>query len=197
MSFLTFSAPCQIDLVEKKSRFIGLGYPCASLAEFQRHRMNVEDEYHDASHVTYAYRIKESTNIVIGMSDAGEPKGTAGRPIYNHVEGNHLINGVLFVVRYFGGIKLGTGGLVKAYGNTAKLLLQASPLVPFVERSPLTVLLPYAEFNRFEYQMMKFQAQIVDKAFAGAMRCQLMVPNEQLPLLRQFIQDAFPLATIE
>lgn len=196
MSQYTLSRSCQIDLLEKKSRFIGLGFPCASLHAFKEQLADLAAEYRDASHITYAFRIKDLGNINIGMSDAGEPKGTAGKPIYNHLEGQDLINVAIFVIRYFGGIKLGTGGLVKAYGNTARILLAAAPLIPFVERESFVVIVPYADFNRFEYQIMKFGASILEKSFAGVMSCTVSVPVAERATLIHFLREAFPTAEL-
>jgi uncharacterized YigZ family protein len=166
------------ELVEKNSRFIGIGFISQSLIEFKHHKEALEKEFSDANHVTFAYRILESESQGQGQSpspprsmqtrfsDAGEPSGTAGKPILMHLEGNDLINVTVFVVRYFGGIKLGAGGLVKAYGNTARQLIQEAEWGPFVIYREQWISIPYSEQNRMEYLARKHRVEILDRQFS-------------------------------
>lgn len=156
----------RIDFLEEKSRFIGIGHPCPSLARFKELLEDVKAEYPDATHVVYAYRILENGQLLARFSDAGEPAGTAGKPVYNHLEGLDLVNTVVFVVRYFGGIKLGTGGLARAYGQATKLLLQSAPRVPYVEFTRLTLTFPYERERHVQYQIQKFGARIIEQDYA-------------------------------
>ncbi|RYZ54709.1 MAG: YigZ family protein [Proteobacteria bacterium] len=158
------------ELVEKNSRFIGIGCISQSLIEFKHHKEALEKEFSDANHLTFAYRILDSDSQSLSMqtrfSDDGEPSGTAGKPILMHLEGNDLINVTLFVVRYFGGIKLGAGGLVKAYGNTARQLIQEAEWGPFVVYREQWLSIPYSEQNRMEYLTKKYRVEIIDRQFS-------------------------------
>lgn len=156
------------ELVEKNSRFIGIGCISQSLIEFKHHKEALEKEFSDANHVTFAYRILDaaSQSMQTRFSDAGEPSGTAGKPILMHLEGNDLLNLTLFVVRYFGGIKLGAGGLVKAYGNTARQLIQEAEWGPFVIYREQWIAIPYSEQNRMEYLTKKHAVEILDRQFS-------------------------------
>ena len=100
----------------KKSKFIGLYYEVEKLEDVEEILETLKKEHKKARHMPYAYKI----NSQIKKSDDKEPSGTAGMPILNIIEKNNLNNILLIVIRYFGGIKLGAGGLIRAYSNTAK-----------------------------------------------------------------------------
>ena len=96
--------------------------------EVLQHLKQLHDEHPNASHIAYAYRIKTDHGLIYRFHDAGEPTGTAGKPIFQHIEGKELINLLIAVIRYFGGVKLGAGGLTRAYGNTAKQVIEAAEI---------------------------------------------------------------------
>lgn len=106
----------KISLEVKKSKFIGYYYEVTSIEEINTILDNLKKEHKKASHFPYAYKI----NGQIKKSDDKEPSGTAGMPILNIIDKNNLNYCLIVIVRYFGGIKLGAGGLVRAYSNTAK-----------------------------------------------------------------------------
>ena len=120
--FKTIDGDCQAEDVIKKSRFIALAHYTVSESDAKLWLESVREKYYDARHIAYAYRIIVDKNVFQKSSDDGEPSGTAGKPILNLIINENLINIVIAVVRYFGGIKLGTGGLARAYGGTANLL---------------------------------------------------------------------------
>jgi uncharacterized YigZ family protein len=171
--------PHRIELIEKHSRFIGIGFPCQSLDAFKRHKADLEKEFPDASHICFAYKFFEQGQLQQRFSDAGEPSGTAGKPILMHIEGQEFIQVVVFVVRYFGGTKLGAGGLVRAYGNTAKQLLLEAETAEHVPMIKLEVTLPYAEQNRLDYLARKHKAVIVNREFGADLRVQLELPEAE------------------
>ncbi len=177
MTFKVLLQSAQVDLFEQRSRFIGLGYPCSSLAQFEQLHADVKAEYPDANHVTYAYRIKDEHQFKTRFSDAGEPSGTAGRPILNHIEGSSLINTVVFVVRYFGGIKLGTGGLVRAYGNTARMVLMSAPVGEFIEWATLNLTIPYHQERQVEFVLQKFSGRITNRVYTDQISLEVMLPE--------------------
>jgi uncharacterized YigZ family protein len=115
----------------KKSRFIGVLMPCLNEPDVANDLRQLQHAHPNASHIVFAYRIKTGNGFISRFHDAGEPSGTAGKPIYQHLEGKELINVLLAVIRYFGGIKLGAGGLTRAYGNTAKRVIEIAELHPY------------------------------------------------------------------
>ena len=123
----------EIEFIEKKSRFLGYIIPAPTVEEFKEFYETLKKEHQRANHVAYAYKIKTETDLKIKFYDDGEVSGTAGKPILNHIEGNDLINAAVFVVRYFGGIRLGAGGLGRAYSAAARRAIEAAIVEEYVE----------------------------------------------------------------
>ena len=120
-----------------------------------------------AHHLAFAYRLKnpEGQGCLVRSHDAGEPSGTAGRPILQYIEGFDLVNACVAVVRYYGGINLGTGGLARAYGSTAKMALDAAQLGPYVEMRQLRLVVEYAQLDGVVRDVGKLGGQVLDKGF--------------------------------
>lgn len=173
----------------KKSRFIGMILPCKDEQTVARHLKNLHQVYPDATHIVYAYRLKTPQGFVYRFHDAGEPSGTAGKPIFQHLEGKDLIGVLLVVIRYFGGIKLGAGGLTRAYGNAAKRVIDEADVELFIEMATARLSVTYSQLQPLEYLLKKLNGRIVDQQFAEQINLVLELPDEQLPTLRQ----AFPL----
>jgi uncharacterized YigZ family protein len=169
----------QTEFLEQKSRFISRLVPCASVADFKTLRDATRHEFSDATHVAYAYRIHESNGLVVRFSDDGEVPGTAGRPILNHLEGRHLINVALLVIRYFGGIKLGVGGLGRAYGAAAKSVLTASTIKEVRPFEEWTCVVPYAHKSQFEYVAKHHEVEILSCEFAAEVTYRVRVFETQ------------------
>ncbi len=131
----TFNEKVVAEDVIKKSRFIAVGFPVESEAEARDKIAVLKKEFYDARHIAYAYRIDDG-QVFQKPSDDGEPSGTAGKPILNFMIKENIINAIILVIRYFGGIKLGAGGLTRAYSGTAVLL--KSHLTPRLETVRLT-----------------------------------------------------------
>jgi len=173
---LTINMACEIEDVIKKSRFIGFIYPCQSEAEIVECLEKLRSEHPGANHIVFAYRIKTEAGIISRFYDAGEPSGTAGKPVYSYIEGYDLINVLVVVVRYFGGIKLGAGGLTRAYGQSAKHAIEAAEILDFIEYALVEFILDYKQFQSFEYHLPKFSGKIIDKEFAGQITLHAQLP---------------------
>ena len=136
MSFLTLAGPHEVEIDKvKRSRFIGLAQPCASPDEALAFVSQVRARFHDARHHCWAWRIGEDAR----SSDDGEPHHSAGAPILKQLEGHGLTNAVVVVVRYFGGLKLGVGGLARAYGAAAASVLDDAQTLRVAVLTPLTI----------------------------------------------------------
>ena len=122
--FQTIEENVTAELVEKKSKFIAHIFYVESKEEAEEIIQSIEKQYHDAKHHCYAYRIFTKEGILEKCSDNGEPSGTAGAPMLNILAKNNLVNVLVIVTRYFGGILLGTGGLVRAYSGVCSLAIQ-------------------------------------------------------------------------
>ena len=121
---ITIKEPIQSEIVEKKSKFIANIYYVESVDEAEDKIKEVKKKYHDARHNCSCYRVLEEGKIVEKSSDDGEPSGTAGGPMLNILQKKELVNIVVIVTRYFGGILLGTGGLVRAYSDVTQKAIE-------------------------------------------------------------------------
>ena len=151
-SYLTIHGPGSDEVVIQKSRFIGCAVPCSSEEEAQAFIRSIREKYRDARHCCYAYVIGRNSGIM-RYSDDGEPGGTAGMPMMDVLKNEGIVNCCVVVVRYFGGILLGTGGLVRAYTQGCKIALQAASVV----RMELSVLrqcrVSYPAWNQIQYTL--------------------------------------------
>ena len=118
-SAITKEIKSMSELIEKKSRFIGYAKRVSSVDEAKAFTKEIAAEHPKANHITYSYVLSSTAK----NNDDGEPKGTAGLPIYNVITRRNIQNIIVIVVRYFGGVKLGKGGLIRAYGKTAGLAI--------------------------------------------------------------------------
>ena len=114
--------------------------------------------------------------VVPRFSDAGEPSGTAGKPILQMLEGRDLINVCVGVIRYYGGVNLGTGGLVRAYGGTAKMALDAASSLPFIEMQELSLTVQYNRVDELTRAVTQLKGRIIDKSFADVVQMKISLP---------------------
>ena len=183
------SSTHQIEELIKKSRFIGFLMPCSSESEITKDLQQLHCQHPKASHIAFAYRVKTTKGLVIRFNDAGEPSGTAGKPILQHLEGQELINTLVAVVRYFGGIKLGAGGLTRAYGNTAKKVIAISEIIDYIEFATLTFKLDYSQMQGFEYQLKKFNGNIINQDFSDCINLIINIPAKNSRTLKRLFPD--------
>lgn len=171
----------------KKSRFIGVIVPCSNEKQVMDVLKKLFAEHPHATHIAFAYRIKNAYGLLYRFHDAGEPTGTAGKPIYQHLEGKQLINVLVAVIRYYGGIKLGAGGLTRAYGGCAKKVIEAAELVEYVEYAALAVTMDYSRLQTFEYQLRKLDGEIVRQHFGAQVELEVRLPAARLDALKRFL----------
>ena len=146
-------------LIVKNSKFICILYPLNDLNDFNKYMMEVKENYPKASHYCYAYIY----NDIYLSSDDGEPSGTAGRPILNVLQKEDLTNVLCVVVRYFGGIKLGAGGLVRAYTKSVSSTLEISDIVELEKGYKIRLEFEYDEASDISYLLG--DSYITDKSF--------------------------------
>ena len=138
---------------EKSSKFLGYAFPVTSEEEIKAHLEEVKKAHFSARHWCYAWQLGYGTNQRYRANDDGEPNNTAGIPIYGQIQSFELTNILVIVVRYFGGIKLGVGGLVQAYKTTAQLTLQEAEIEEKLITKELRI--------RFEYPLMNKVMRVV------------------------------------
>ena len=149
--FITILKNETAEIVEKKSKFIANLFHVESVEEVENRIKDVKKKYHDARHNCIAYRVVENGQIIEKSSDDGEPSGTAGGPMLNILQKNNLCNLVIVVTRYFGGILLGTGGLVRAYSEATQQAIEKSTKVIKVIGREMIIELDYSNLEKFKY----------------------------------------------
>ncbi len=179
----TVDRPYRTEIEIKQSRFIALLRPLSSLGEVKRWLAELEQTYRDAGHICYAYRLANPFREK--AYDAGEPKGTAGRPILRQLQAGSLVDCGLAVVRYFGGIKLGTGGLTRAYGQAARSVIQMAKSVPLIRWSRLHLELDYAGYTRLQQYLFRFGGEIVSVHFGERVVVELKIPSDCFQSLKR------------
>src|SRR5579862_3382899 len=142
MSYRVLAGPGEIALVIKKSRFVGRARPISTESEAQAFLASLHKQYWEASHHCYAYVLGQHDEVQ-RSSDAGEPAGTAGRPILETIKKVAIKNAIVVVTRYFGGILLGAGGLTRAYGQSATAALQAAGVLLMLPHRHYTIVAAY------------------------------------------------------
>lgn len=172
-----------------KSRFVAVAESCTDERAVMRVLRGLAQEHSHAHHLAFAYRLKnpEGQGCLVRSHDAGEPSGTAGRPILQRIEGLDLINTCVAVVRYYGGVNLGTGGLARAYGGTAGMALDAAQPAPFVEMRQVRLVVDYARLENLQRDVARMQGQVPDKQFGERVTVLVSVPAvEAAGLLQKY-----------
>ena len=145
-NYLTIANQSEAAFREKMSRFISFAIPVTTAAEAKEYVALYTNEYHDARHVCWAYMLGSDRKEFLS-SDNGEPSGTAGKPILGQINSFGLTNVLIIVVRYFGGIKLGTSGLIAAYREAARLAIEAAEIIEGRDMTTLSLTFPYLAMN--------------------------------------------------
>jgi uncharacterized YigZ family protein len=167
----------QIELVIQRSRFIATATYTPTVQAAKAFIAEISQTYPDASHHVYAFAVGHGASVTHGMSDAGEPAGTAGKPTLAVVKGSGLGDVTVVTTRYFGGTKLGTGGLVKAYTEAAQLALTEIPRVEKVEKRAVTFVVPYHLYERVIRLISHYEGEIQSEDFAAEVTLKLVLPD--------------------
>lgn len=184
------AARVRVEQVISRSRFIATAGMAETPDAARAFIAGVAGELPDATHHCYAYVAgAPGSTAHIGMSDGGEPPGTAGRPMLAVLLGSGVGDVVVVVSRYFGGIKLGTGGLVRAYSGAVKAALAQMPLATKVARRTLRVRMPYAHVSAVERLLPEFEAWISACDYAADVVCDIAVPGESAEGLARALAD--------
>lgn len=171
-TFYTLDAPSQGLYKEKMSKFISFAVPVTTAAEAKEVVARYQKEYFDARHVCWAYMIGTARNEFLS-NDNGEPSGTAGKPILGQINSFNLTNIVIIVVRYFGGIKLGTSGLIVAYREAAREAITAGNIIECHEISSISFTFPYLAMNDVMRVVKDPSVKIMSQVFDNA--CEMTV----------------------
>ena len=175
--FKTINSSMEIEIIEKKSKFIANIFYIETENEAQDFIKSIKKKYHDARHNCFAYKLNKDE--ISRFSDDGEPSGTAGNPILNVIEKNNLSNVLIVVTRYFGGILLGTGGLVRAYSEAAKKVLDESNIITKIYGANYKVIVDYTEFDDFKYYCKKNNIEVENIEYLDNIICEVEMTKDE------------------
>lgn len=187
-TFLTLEAPAEGWYREKMSKFLAFAIPVETVDEARRTIADYQNKYHDARHVCWAYMLG-ADRAVFQSNDNGEPSGTAGKPILGQINSFGLTNIVIIVVRYFGGIKLGTSGLIAAYREAAREAITAGLIVERHETTDISFTFPYLSINAVMKLIKDSGAQIKSQSFDNSCRMTVAIRSDSAPVLRQKLTE--------
>ena len=178
-AFFTLAAACSAETRVKDSRFIAWLTPAQSRAQAEELLAARAKEFSDATHNCYAYRLGMEEQLLAYANDAHEPAGSAGRPMLQVLESRKLTNVLAVVTRYFGGTKLGVGGLMRAYSGAVQAVIEAATLLPFIRKSSLQLTYQYADSANVESVLRKFEAHVLANDFGLEVQRRIEVRAEQ------------------
>lgn len=183
---ITIKDNIQSEIVEKKSKFIANIFFVESVEEAENKIKEMKKKYHDARHNCSSYRVLEEGKIVEKSSDDGEPSGTAGGPMLNILQKRDLVNVVVIVTRYFGGILLGTGGLVRAYSDVTQNAIEEAEKQEIILGKEFEIKVDYSNLEKLKYYARSNSINISKVEYGNEIICILQISNENI---NKFIED--------
>lgn len=187
-TFFTIAAPAEGLYKEKMSKFISFAIPVTSAAEVKSYVSEYQKKYYDARHVCWAYMLGADRKEFYS-NDNGEPSGTAGKPILGQINSAGLTNVLVIVVRYFGGIKLGTSGLIAAYKEAAREALEAAGSIECHETDDICFTFPYLSMNDVMRLSKGSDVEIVSQIFDNSCEMTLRTRRDNAAGLRERLAD--------
>ena len=186
MSYQTLKRAVTARLEIKKSDFIAYAYPVHSREQAMFHVEQLRVQYADARHYCWAYIIGDPDNTTsAGFDDDGEPSGTAGRPILNVLQHKSIGNVIIIVVRYFGGIKLGAGGLTRAYAGSAQAAVDQMTLSPYVAMAQVQILAEFATEAQCRYVVESLNGRIDEVTYSKQVTLTVMLAEADIETLKE------------
>ncbi len=182
-TYKTIVAPSEGIYTEKRSKFIAMAFPVRTVDEIKVHLETCQKKYYDARHVCYAYMLGHERKD-FRANDNGEPSGTAGKPILGQINSNELTDILIVVVRYFGGIKLGTSGLIQAYKAAAAEAIAAAEFVERTVDDVVSFLFEYPFMNDVMRVVKEMNPEIVQQAYDMDCSMTLRIRRSMMPALK-------------
>ncbi len=187
MNYFTISKPASDSFIEKKSEFIGYIAPVKTNDEAVAFINQIKAMHRKARHNVYAYILREDN--ISRYSDDGEPQGTAGVPVLEVLQKRGLTDVCVVVTRYFGGILLGGGGLLRAYSHAASIACDAAHIMDMRLCHRLTIKTDYNLYGKINYILPNFDVITVNSDFADAVTIEILVMSEKLDALRKELTE--------
>lgn len=186
-SFNTIAEEACEEQVIEKSRFIALAAHVTNISEVEKHMQEVKQTYPNARHYVYAYRLYERK--IEKSSDDGEPQGTGGRPVLDILQHRQVWDVQIIVVRYFGGILLGTGGLTRAYSRTARLAIDKSVITQLVPNYVYRLQIPYPWYEQIKYTLRQKQWDSNHEQFSEKISFDTYIPATETAEFEKWIDE--------
>ncbi len=186
--YKTLKEPCEGLYKEKMSKFISFAHPVNTAEEAKEIIKRYQKEYFDARHVCWAYMIG-AARTEYQSNDNGEPSGTAGKPILGQINSFELANVVIVVIRYFGGIKLGTSGLIVAYREAAAEAIRNGEIIECHEQAFVEFLFPYLAMNDVMKVIKNSDVEIMEQIFDNSCQMKLAIRADHADALRTRLAD--------
>lgn len=193
--FNTIKEISSAEIVEKKSKFIANIFYVESIEDVENKLKEIRKKYYDAKHNCFAFSIFDGKNVLQKCSDDGEPSGTAGEPILNAIQKNNLNNVLIIVTRYFGGILLGAGGLIRAYSNSAIDAINSAGKIIKQPGMEVQVNINYQDNEMFKYYCEKNNIKIINADYTEKILYKVELSQKQYEdLLKQQKENNGPKA---
>ena len=185
--YRTIEAPARDEFTERRSRFIGHIAPVATDEEAVAFVNAIREQHREATHNVYAYVLRQDQ--LTRFSDDGEPQGTAGKPVLEVVLREGLVDVAVVVTRYFGGILLGAGGLVRAYAQWAKTAIDAARVLNMQPAALVELDMGYDFYGKATYILPQYEVQVTDSRFEEGVRLQLLCKTSRLTALTHQLRE--------
>ena len=190
MSRFTLNKVCKNTLEIKKSQFITWLIPVRDKQEVKDYIQQAKHEYPDARHHCWAYVMGANPNsMTAAMSDDGEPSGTAGKPMLNVLQHKPVDNILAIVIRYFGGVKLGAGGLVRAYSQAVEQCFVLAELMPVIPTFTLIAPVTFADEQWLRHHVKKNDGEVVDTIYSNLVTVQFIIPQKNFETLKASLES--------
>lgn len=186
-SYKTISTLAEGQYSEKRSKFLAFAIPVTNVEEVKQHVVEYQKKYYDARHVCYAYMLG-AERLDFRANDNGEPSGTAGKPILGQINSNELTNILIIVVRYFGGVKLGTSGLIVAYRLAAAEAIANAEIIEKTVDCDLSFTFEYPYMNDVMRIVKEEEPQIISQGYDSDCLMTLRIRKGLLPRLRSRLE---------
>jgi len=187
--FITIEGKNEAEIIEKKSKFIASAFYVESQEEAEKIIKEIKKKYHDARHNCFAYRIIDNSNILEKSSDDGEPSGTAGAPMLSVIKKMNMCNILIVVTRYFGGILLGTGGLVRAYTEATKQVIENSNKINRCCGIEVKIVVDYQYLEKLKYYCKNNKISIINIDYLDVAICNIVIEKSIKDKLLKDIEE--------
>jgi len=181
--YKTIKALSEGSYTEKRSRFLSFALPVRTVGEVKEYVLEYQKKYYDANHVCWAYMLGADRNT-FRSNDDGEPSSTAGKPVLGQINSNELTDILIIVVRYFGGVELGTSGLIAAYRKAAAEAIAAAEIEERTVNEEITVVFDYPYLNRIMRIVKEEQPEIVTQTFEMTCEMRLRIRKNRFEQLK-------------